>query len=165
MDSGAQPPVLVLPDAAMTPACKAGRPPAAPEATALRHVLHIVQLLFALHLSCQLYGKYIEIGDCGTVFPLHVNGSTWWGGVEMEAFFPCFPISPFRHWMMVSVLTACLLLVSWASSTTSRSSSASQEDCYTQMRARHQNRKSIVFKQSPPTHAFENLPHNLLHQH
>lgn len=141
----------------MTPACKAGRPPAALEATALRHVLHIVQLLFALHRSCPLFGKYIKTGDHGTVFPLHVNGSTWWGVVEMGASFPWFSISLplFLHWMMLSVLTAQLLLASRASSTISRSSSASQEDCYTQMRARHQNRKSIVCKQSL-------LPHMLL---
>ena len=46
--------------------------------------------------------------------------------------------------MTDGISTDCsLLLAPWASS------SSSQEDCRTEMRARHQNRKSIVCKQSP----------------
>lgn len=134
--------------AAMTPAHKAGDMPTAHEC-----VLCIVLLLSDLCCATS-YLENMGNRDHCTAFTLR------YGRKEplSRGFLP-----PFLQRVMVSGLTHHLLALQ-TSSSVSKSSGASQ-DCHTVMRARHQNRKSIVCKQSPPTCAFENLPHNLSHQH
>lgn len=106
-------------------------------------------LLFGVHLSYPLFGKPVGNGDQCIAFTFLI----WekWGCLSHG----CLPLPFCGGWGCQRWLID--LLASWASSTISRSSSASQ-DCHTVMRARHQNRKSTVCKQSPPTCAFENLP-------